>query len=164
MSDYLLSLTMCLPILSWPWRSLAQPACMSNSSQTCCSALCLHQGAKEASCGCAGVFSAPISLALYATVFEKYGALDKLEAFASFNGPDFYGERACRATVCLLPGESSCVVKLAGTEQEGRKRRPATQHQRDRAARAAAACDPCPALCPSLSSLPSQTSNSILCF
>ena len=40
------------------------------------------------------MFSAPISLALYATVFERYGALDRLEAFASFNGPDFYGEQA----------------------------------------------------------------------
>ncbi|KAF6257727.1 dihydroorotase [Scenedesmus sp. NREL 46B-D3] len=48
-------------------------------------------GAKEAPCGCAGVFSAPIAMALYATAFEQAGALDKLEAFASFNGPDFYG-------------------------------------------------------------------------
>ncbi len=50
------------------------------------------KGAKEAACGCAGMFSAPIALGLYATAFEKAGALDKLEAFASFNGPDFYGE------------------------------------------------------------------------
>lgn len=49
------------------------------------------KGAKEAACGCAGMFSAPIALGLYATAFEKAGALDKLEAFASFNGPDFYG-------------------------------------------------------------------------
>ena len=47
--------------------------------------------AKEAACGCAGVYSAPIALALYATAFEAAGALDRLEAFASFNGPDFYG-------------------------------------------------------------------------
>ncbi|KAJ3670997.1 hypothetical protein LUZ60_008423 [Juncus effusus] len=46
---------------------------------------------KESSCGCAGIFSAPIALSLYAKVFEQEGALDKLEAFASFNGPDFYG-------------------------------------------------------------------------
>lgn len=45
---------------------------------------------KEAPCGCAGVFSAPIALALYATAFEQAGALDKLEGFASFHGPDFY--------------------------------------------------------------------------
>jgi len=47
--------------------------------------------AKEASCGCAGIFSAPIALSLYAEAFEQENALDKLEAFASFNGPDFYG-------------------------------------------------------------------------
>ncbi|KAJ6824334.1 dihydroorotase, mitochondrial [Iris pallida] len=46
---------------------------------------------KECSCGCAGIYSAPIALSLYAKVFEEAGALDKLEAFTSFNGPDFYG-------------------------------------------------------------------------
>ena len=47
--------------------------------------------AKESACGCAGVYSAPAALELYAEVFEQAGALDKLEAFASFNGADFYG-------------------------------------------------------------------------
>ncbi|PAN28546.1 hypothetical protein PAHAL_5G161200 [Panicum hallii] len=46
---------------------------------------------KECSCGCAGIYSAPVALSLYAKVFEEAGALDKLEAFTSFNGPDFYG-------------------------------------------------------------------------
>ncbi|MGL9759775.1 MAG: dihydroorotase [Symbiopectobacterium sp.] len=46
---------------------------------------------KEASCGCAGVFNAQAALCAYATVFEEIGALDKLEAFCSFNGPAFYG-------------------------------------------------------------------------
>ncbi|XVE67764.1 hypothetical protein DITRI_Ditri09bG0014400 [Diplodiscus trichospermus] len=46
---------------------------------------------KECPCGCAGIYSAPIALSLYAKVFEEAGALDKLEAFTSFNGPDFYG-------------------------------------------------------------------------
>ena len=45
---------------------------------------------KEASCGCAGCYTALAALELYAEVFEQAGALDKLEAFASFNGPDFY--------------------------------------------------------------------------
>ena len=45
---------------------------------------------KETSCGCAGCFSALHAIELYATVFEKASALDKLEAFASFYGPDFY--------------------------------------------------------------------------
>jgi dihydroorotase len=46
---------------------------------------------KENSCGCAGCFTAPVALELYAEIFDSLGALDKLEAFASFNGPDFYG-------------------------------------------------------------------------
>uniref|UniRef100_A0A7N0UKN7 Dihydroorotase, mitochondrial n=1 Tax=Kalanchoe fedtschenkoi TaxID=63787 RepID=A0A7N0UKN7_KALFE len=46
---------------------------------------------KESTCGCAGIYSAPIALSLYAKVFEEAGALDKLETFTSFNGPDFYG-------------------------------------------------------------------------
>lgn len=46
--------------------------------------------AKEAACGCAGCYSAPIAIELYAAIFEQLGALDKLEAFASHFGPDFY--------------------------------------------------------------------------
>jgi dihydroorotase len=49
------------------------------------------KGAKESACGCAGIFSAPVALALYAHAFEKEGALQYFEAFASHNGPDFYG-------------------------------------------------------------------------
>ncbi len=45
---------------------------------------------KESSCGCAGCFSALHAMELYAEVFESMNALDKLEAFASFYGPDFY--------------------------------------------------------------------------
>lgn len=45
---------------------------------------------KEASCGCAGIYTAHAALELYAEAFEEAGALDKLEAFASFHGPDFY--------------------------------------------------------------------------
>jgi dihydroorotase len=48
------------------------------------------QNRKEAACGCAGCYSAPAALPLYAMFFEQHGALDKLEAFASFHGPDFY--------------------------------------------------------------------------
>ncbi len=46
---------------------------------------------KEAHCGCAGIFSAPIALELYATAFESANALNKLEGFCSFYGADFYG-------------------------------------------------------------------------
>ncbi len=61
---------------------------------------------KERDCGCAGIFSAPAALETYAQVFEEEGALDRLEAFASLNGPRFYGlpantERAAGAGACL---------------------------------------------------------------
>ncbi|GAB5487729.1 MAG: dihydroorotase [Parasphingorhabdus sp.] len=46
---------------------------------------------KESSCGCAGLFNAPYALESYAQTFEEESALDKLEAFASENGPRFYG-------------------------------------------------------------------------
>ena len=45
---------------------------------------------KETTCGCAGIFSAPTAIELYAQVFDEEGALEKLEAFASLNGPAFY--------------------------------------------------------------------------
>jgi dihydroorotase len=46
--------------------------------------------AKEAECGCAGIFNAPGAIELYAEVFDQEGALDRLEAFASLNGAAFY--------------------------------------------------------------------------
>ena len=46
---------------------------------------------KEHACGCAGCYSAPVALELYAEAFESAGALDRLEAFASRFGADFYG-------------------------------------------------------------------------
>ena len=46
---------------------------------------------KEASCGCAGMYTAHTAIELYAEAFENAGALDKLEGFASFYGADFYG-------------------------------------------------------------------------
>ena len=46
---------------------------------------------KEAACGCAGCYTAHAALEFYAEAFERAGALDRLEAFASFHGADFYG-------------------------------------------------------------------------
>ena len=48
------------------------------------------RGEKESACGCAGCFTAHAALELYAEAFDRAGALDRLEAFASFNGADFY--------------------------------------------------------------------------
>jgi dihydroorotase len=58
-------------------------------------------GAKEAACGCAGCYTALHAMELYATAFEQAGALDKLEAFASLNGPNFYGLPVNEGTVTL---------------------------------------------------------------
>jgi dihydroorotase len=59
------------------------------------------RSAKEAECGCAGVFSALCALETYAEVFEERAALDRLEAFASLNGPEFYGLPPNEARVTL---------------------------------------------------------------
>lgn len=56
---------------------------------------------KEAACGCAGCYTAYAALELYAEVFAAAGALDKLEAFASFHGADFYGLPRNTGTVTL---------------------------------------------------------------
>lgn len=61
---------------------------------------------KESDCGCAGVFNAPNTMACLASVFEEAGALDKLEAFASLNGPAWYG---------LAPNEKTITLEKVGT-------------------------------------------------
>ena len=47
--------------------------------------------AKESSCGCAGIFSGPAAVELYAEAFDSVGALDKLEGFVSVFGQRYYG-------------------------------------------------------------------------
>lgn len=59
------------------------------------------KSAKEASCGCAGMYTAHTAIELYAEAFEEAGALDKLEGFASFYGADFYGLPRNTAQVTL---------------------------------------------------------------
>ncbi|MFD2367144.1 dihydroorotase [Pseudoduganella sp. GCM10020061] len=84
-------------------------------------------GAKEASCGCAGCYTALHAMELYTEAFARAGALDKLEAFASLNGPAFYGLEPNAGTITLkretwtLPntvpfGESQLVPLNAGEE------------------------------------------------
>ena len=60
---------------------------------------------KEAACGCAGLFNAPFALESYITAFDQEGALDKFEAFASENGPRFYGLPLNEGTVTLERGD-----------------------------------------------------------
>lgn len=81
--------------------------------------------AKESACGCAGIFNAPFALETYASAFEKEGALDRFEAFASEHGPRFYGlplnegrvtlERSPVGVPDAIEAASECLVPfLAG--------------------------------------------------
>jgi len=58
--------------------------------------------AKEHACGCAGCYSAPVALPMYAEAFDDAGALDRLEAFASVHGPAFYGLAANTDSITLV--------------------------------------------------------------
>lgn len=81
--------------------------------------------AKESACGCAGVYSAHAAIELYAEAFDQAGKLDRLEAFASFHGPDFYRLPRNRERLLLqrkpwtVPaelalGDATCVPMRAG--------------------------------------------------
>lgn len=82
-------------------------------------------GAKESSCGCAGIFNAPFALEAYLQAFDEDGAIDRFEGFASEHGPRFYGLPLNEGTVTLVretvtvperigEGETSVVPFLAG--------------------------------------------------
>ncbi|MCF6226313.1 MAG: dihydroorotase [Xanthomonadales bacterium] len=87
--------------------------------------------AKESACGCAGIYTAHAAIELYAEVFEQADALDKLEAFSSFHGPDFYHLPRNQETITLqkqawqVPaefklGDKTCVPFRAGEIVEWR--------------------------------------------
>ena len=61
---------------------------------------------KESACGCAGCFTASNTMSCLAQVFEEDGALDRLEGFASLNGPAFYRLPANEATITLTKGDA----------------------------------------------------------
>ena len=68
--------------------------------------------AKEAACGCAGCYTAYAAIELYAEAFEQRGALGKLEAFASFHGPDFYGMPRNSDSITLVREEWTVPASL----------------------------------------------------
>jgi dihydroorotase len=70
--------------------------------------------AKESACGCAGIFNAPFALESYASVFEEEGALDRFEAFASVNGPNFYGLPLNDGTVTLERADAEVPKEIDG--------------------------------------------------
>ena len=71
-------------------------------------------GAKESSCGCAGLFNAPFALEAYAQVFDEEGALDRLEGFASLHGPAFYGLPVNEGSVTLERAASQVPDSIGG--------------------------------------------------
>jgi dihydroorotase len=71
------------------------------------------RGAKECACGCAGIYSAHAGIELYAEAFEAAGALDRLEAFASWHGPDFYGLARNSASITLEKQPWTAPAELA---------------------------------------------------
>ncbi|MEN3292360.1 MAG: dihydroorotase, partial [Burkholderiales bacterium] len=89
------------------------------------------KGLKEHTCGCAGCYTALHAMELYAEAFDKAGALDKLEAFASLNGPEFYGlprnsdritlKRETWTLPAELPLGDASIVPLNGGETIGWK-------------------------------------------
>jgi dihydroorotase len=83
----------CLPVLKREThrRALVEAAISGNLKFFLGTDSAPHsRGAKESACGCAGCYTAHAGIELYAEVFERAGALDRLEAFASLNGPAFY--------------------------------------------------------------------------
>jgi len=89
------------------------------------------RGLKEHACGCAGCYTALHAMELYATAFERAGRLDRLEGFASFHGPDFYGLPRNTGTLTLrresyaIPdevpfGDTSLVPLAAGESLDWR--------------------------------------------
>ncbi|VVT13995.1 dihydro-orotase [Sphingomonas sp. EC-HK361] len=68
---------------------------------------------KEAACGCAGIFNAPHALESYIAAFDADGALDRFEAFASLNGPRFYGLPVNDATITLERTSQQVPANLA---------------------------------------------------
>ncbi|MCG8380209.1 MAG: dihydroorotase, partial [Proteobacteria bacterium] len=74
--------------------------------------------AKETSCGCAGIYSAHIAIELYAEAFEAAGALQKLEAFASHYGADFYGLPRNTDKLTLVKQEQTIPEKFSFGDDE----------------------------------------------
>lgn len=105
----------CLPVLKRETHRLALLAAVASGSDrfflgTDSAPHATHL--KEHACGCAGCYTALNALELYAEAFDAIGALDKLEGFASFHGPDFYGLPRNRDTLTLVRQPQSVPLTL----------------------------------------------------
>lgn len=119
----------CLPILKRETHRLALMQAVTSGSERFflgTDSAPHAKGLKEHACGCAGCYTALHALELYAQAFDQVGALDQLEAFASFNGPAFYNLPRNQGFVTLkrqtwtipaeLPMGGSTIVPLNGGE------------------------------------------------
>ena len=98
----------CLPVLKREEHreALAEAATSGNPKFFLGTDSAPHSRAtKEAACGCAGIYTAHAAMELYAAAFEEAGALDRLEAFASHHGADFYGLPRNTDTITLVREE-----------------------------------------------------------
>ncbi len=105
----------CLPILkrNLHQEALLDAACSGSAKFFLGTDSAPHaRHAKEAACGCAGCYTAYAAIELYAEAFEQRNALDKLEAFASQHGPDFYGLPRNSETITLVREEWTAPASL----------------------------------------------------
>ncbi len=119
----------CLPVLKAGThrRALLEAACSGSPKFFLGTDSAPHErAAKESACGCAGCFSAPVAIELYAQAFAQAGALDRLDDFAGSHGAAFYGLPRNTETITLerqewivpaqLPFASGAIVPLAAGE------------------------------------------------
>ncbi|MBF7690192.1 MULTISPECIES: dihydroorotase [Acinetobacter] len=76
------------------------------------------QDAKENACGCAGCYSAPTAIELYAQAFDQVGKIDRLEGFASHFGADFYGLPRNTSTITLKKEDQVIPASLSYLEDQ----------------------------------------------
>ena len=105
----------CLPVAKRELHRLAlRHAATSDSSKFFLGTDSAPHGiaAKESACGCAGIFNAAYALESYVTVFDEQDALGRFEAFASRNGPAFYGLPMNAATITLERAAQSVPAQI----------------------------------------------------
>lgn len=103
----------CLPIAKREEHrvALVKAACSGDARYFLGSDSAPHtRTSKESDCGCAGVFSAANTMVCLASVFEEADALDKLEAFASLNGPKWYGLEPNSKTITLRKNDTKTPI------------------------------------------------------
>ena len=105
----------CLPILKRQThqQTLLEVATSSNPKFFLGTDSAPHsKDAKENACGCAGCYSAPTAIELYAQAFDQVGKIDRLEGFASHFGADFYGLQRNTNTITLVKEEQVIPTSL----------------------------------------------------